>query len=137
MLTGVEKVIRGAKAERLGLEGDSTTVSFQQALVKVLPNVQTIVTENLVERLRIVKDRSEIEATRVACLQAKRAYDVVRAGLTGNMTELEVAAELEYQARRFGAKALSFPPIVAVGPRGVAACHADESQTERKRLHTY
>ena len=31
--------------------------------------------------------------------------------------ELEVAAELEYQARRFGAKALSFPAIVAVGSR--------------------
>jgi Xaa-Pro aminopeptidase len=37
--------------------------------------------------------------------------------MTPEMTELDVAAELEYQARRFGAKALSFPPIVAVGPR--------------------
>jgi Xaa-Pro aminopeptidase len=79
--------------------------------------VKSVVTENLVERLRIVKDKEEIDATRVACQQARRAFDVVRAGLTMNMTELDVAAELEYQARRFGAKALSFPPIVAVGPR--------------------
>jgi len=43
------------------------------------------------------------------------------------MTELEVAAELEYQARRFGAKGLSFPAIVAVGPRA-ALPHARPTQ---------
>ena len=86
-----------------------------------------VVTENLVEQLRILKDKSEIDATRVACAQAKRAFDVVRASVTTNMTELEVAAELEYQARRFGAKALSFPAIVAVGPRA-ALPHARPTQ---------
>jgi Xaa-Pro aminopeptidase len=44
------------------------------------------------------------------------------------MTELDMAAELEYQARRFGAKALSFPAIVAVGPRS-ALPHATPSTT--------
>jgi Xaa-Pro aminopeptidase len=42
---------------------------------------------------------------------------VVRAKLTPEMTELQVAAELEYQARQFGAKGLSFEAIVAVGTR--------------------
>ncbi len=117
MLKAVTKVVKRAKIERLGIEGASATVSFQLSLAKALPNVEIVVTENLVERLRIVKDRDEIEATRLACQQARRAFDVVRASLTPNMTELDVAAELEYQARRFGAKALSFPPIVAVGAR--------------------
>jgi Xaa-Pro aminopeptidase len=117
MLKGTAKAIGDAKVERLGIEGNSATVSFQQSVAKALPKTQLVVTENLVERLRIVKDRDEIEATRVACVQAKRSFDVVRASLTPNMTELDVAAELEYQARRFGAKSLSFPAIVAVGPR--------------------
>jgi Xaa-Pro aminopeptidase len=117
MLKAVTKVVKRAKVERLGIEGTSATVSFQQSLAKALPKLEIVVTENLVERLRLVKDKDEIEATRVACQQARRAFEVVRAGLTLSMTELEVAAELEYQARRFGAKALSFPPIVAVGPR--------------------
>ena len=127
MLTGVAKVIDAAKVEQLGIEGNSATVSFQQSLVKELPKVQIVVTENLIERLRIVKDKSEVDATRVACVQARRAFDVVRASLTPNMTELEVAAELEYQARRFGAKSLSFPAIVAVGDRA-ALPHARPTQ---------
>ena len=103
---------------------------------RALPKLKLVATENLVERLRIVKDKDEIDATRVACQQARRAFDVVRASLTPNMTELDVAAELEYQARRFGAKALSFPPIVAVGPRA-ALPHATptQRQLERERLH--
>lgn len=117
MLTAVREVIERARIERVAIEGNSATVSFQQSLAKELPKLWVVVSENLVERLRITKDKSEIDATRIACQQAKRAYDVVRASLTGNMTELEVAAELEYQARRFGAKCLSFPAIVAVGDR--------------------
>jgi Xaa-Pro aminopeptidase len=117
MLKAVTQVVQRGKVERLGIEGASATVSFQQSLTKALPKTRVVVTENLVERLRMVKDKVEIEATRVACQQARRAFDVVRAGLRSGMTELDVAAELEYQARRFGAKALSFPPIVAVGER--------------------
>lgn len=117
MLSAVTKAVQNAKVEQLGIEGNSATVSFQQSLSKALPKLIIVVTENLVERLRLVKDKSEIDATRVACQQARRAYEVVRASLTSDMTELEVAAELEYQARRFGAKALSFPAIVAVGDR--------------------
>jgi Xaa-Pro aminopeptidase len=117
MLKAIIKVIERSRIERLGIEGASATVLFRESLAKALPKLAIVVTENMVERLRIVKDKDEIAATRLACQQARRAFDVVRAALTPNMTELDVAAELEYQARRFGAKALSFPAIVAVGPR--------------------
>ena len=117
MLPALTGVIERGKIKRLGIEGKSATVSFQQALAKKLPNHALIVTEGLVEQLRAVKDKDEIEATRLACQQARRAFEAVRAMLTPEMTELDVAAELEYRARRFGAKSLSFAPIVAVGPR--------------------
>lgn len=117
MLQGVTTVVGRAKIERLGIEGASATVAFQESLQKALPKVKLITTENLVEELRLEKDKDEIEATRLACVQARKAFDVVRAGLTPDMTELDVAAELEYRARRFGAKSLSFPAIVAAGPR--------------------
>src|SRR4029079_1123906 len=82
MLTGVMNAVKGAKVERLGIEGASATVSFKESLAKSLPKLELVVTENLVERLRLIKDKSEVDATRVACMQARRAYDVVRASLT-------------------------------------------------------
>lgn len=117
MLDATVKVLKASGAGRIGLEGNSATISFQASLAKELPKATFVATENLVEQLRVVKDKSEVEATRVAALQARRAFEVVRAGLTPTMTERDVAAELEYQSRRFGAKALSFPAIVAVGLR--------------------
>jgi Xaa-Pro aminopeptidase len=117
MLPAVSSVIERAKVKRVGIEGKSATVSLQQALIEKLPNHEVVVTEGLVESLRAVKDKDEIAATKLACRQARQAFDVVRAMLTPDMSELDVAAELEYRARRFGAKGLSFPPIVAAGAR--------------------
>jgi Xaa-Pro aminopeptidase len=117
MVPVTASVVKRNSIKRLGIEADSATVSLERSLAKALPKVELIATESLVERLRIVKDKDEIQQTRLACRQAERAYDAVRALVTLEMTELDFAAELEYQARRFGAKALSFPAIVAVGPR--------------------
>jgi Xaa-Pro aminopeptidase len=127
MLDAVTKVIQAARLERLGLEESSATLSLQRGLAKALPQLSLEPAADLVERLRLAKDKHEISATRLACMQARRAFDVVRSSLTSRMTEFEVATELEYQARRFGARSLSFSPIVAVGPRA-ALPHATPTQ---------
>lgn len=126
----VSHAIGRKKIRRLGIEGHSATVSLSQSLAKALPNSQLIVTDGLVEQLRTIKDKDEVEATRLACRQARRAFEVVVSKLTHKQTETDVAAELEYQARLSGAKALSFPAIVAVGARA-ALPHATPS---RQRL---
>jgi Xaa-Pro aminopeptidase len=71
----------------------------------------------LVERLRLVKDDDELvlmsEAALAGCSLFERILTFVRPGLK----EIEVAAELEYQARQLGAEAMSFETIVASGIR--------------------
>jgi Xaa-Pro aminopeptidase len=129
MLRSVANGLEKMKARKLAIEANSVTVGLRDALANVLAKIELVPTDGWVEQLRMVKDREEISRTREACKQAERAFQVVRALLTEEMTELQVAAELEYQARRFGAKGLSFPPIVAVGPRA-ALPHA--SPTSRK-----
>jgi Xaa-Pro aminopeptidase len=127
MLPAVTALIQRAKVERLGIEAGSATVGMERALAKTLPNVELAATDGLVERLRTTKDKGEVQATRVACQQARRAFEMVQASMTREATELDVAAELEYQARRIGAQALSFPAIVAVGRRA-ALPHAEPSK---------
>jgi Xaa-Pro aminopeptidase len=72
---------------------------------------------SLVEQLRRVKDEDEIaimiEAALVGCQLFEHMLGFIRPGLR----EIEVAAELEYQARLMGAEAMSFETIVASGVR--------------------
>jgi Xaa-Pro aminopeptidase len=64
-----------------------------------------------------VKDAAEVEAIRTAVVAGAqlfgRALEVIRPGVR----EIDVAAEMEYAARRAGADAMSFETIIASGTR--------------------
>ncbi len=124
MLDSIAAVLKKLKLTTVGFEASSMTVALHSALKAALAKCELVETTGWVEQLRMVKDRDEIDRTRRACQLARRAFEVVRATLTPEMTELQVAADLEYQARRFGGKCMSFPSIVAVGPRS-ALPHAN------------
>ncbi len=124
MLESVAGVLKKLKLTTVGFEASSMTVALHSTLSAALPKCELVETTGWVEQLRMIKDRDEIDRTRRACQLARRAFEVVRATLTPEMTELQVAADLEYQARRFGGKCMSFPSIVAVGPRA-ALPHAN------------
>ncbi len=127
MLQAVVRVARAAKIGRLGIEGDSMTVGLRNQIAEKLPKVELVPTSGMVETLRLIKDKDEVERLRRAVWQAEKAFAVLRSTLRPEKTEKEVADELEYQFRLFGAKDASFPSIVAVGPRA-ALPHATPGQ---------
>ncbi|MGB6191145.1 MAG: Xaa-Pro peptidase family protein [Terracidiphilus sp.] len=71
----------------------------------------------LVEPLRQIKDEDELAIMTEAALTGCRLFDHILGVLRPGMAEYEVAAELEYQARRLGAEGMSFETIVASGTR--------------------
>jgi len=77
----------------------------------------TALPASLVEPLRRVKDEDELglmfEAALIGCNLFEHMLGFIRPGLR----EIEVAAELEHQARLKGAEAMSFETIVASGVR--------------------
>lgn len=117
MVEAVVGVLRSAGVKKLAIEADSMPVSLHERLTAALGDVTTVSTTGLVEQFREIKDADELAALRVAVDQAERAFAVLRATLRPELTEKEVAAQLENQLRLFGAKGASFPPIVAVGAR--------------------
>ena len=129
MVSGVEQVLKSAKTSRLGVEGDSMTLSLREKIAEKLPKVEIVTTSGLVEDLRLRKDKYEIEEIRQAVSYAERAFAVIRASLRPEQTEKQIADALDNQLRMFGAKGASFDSIVAVGPRA-ALPHA--RPTERK-----
>ena len=74
------KVLKKSRVRQLGVEGDSMSLSLQASLARsAAKDHRSSTTSGLVERLRMIKDKHEIERTRAACYQAKRAFEVVRA----------------------------------------------------------
>ncbi len=117
MLEGIVKVLKRAKVARLGVEGETMTVSLKEKLAKKLEKVELITTYGEVETLRMVKDKEEIAEIKFAITIAEKAFAVVKAALRPDQTEKQIGDELEHQIRLFGGKCTSFPPIVAVGDR--------------------
>jgi len=71
----------------------------------------------LVETLRLVKDEDELAIMREAALLGSRLFDHILGFLSPGLREIDVAAELEHEARMLGAEGMSFETIVASGPR--------------------
>lgn len=117
MLDSIARAVREAKTHRLGVEAESMTVGLRDRISAELPQVEAVATSGLIEQLREVKDAEEISQLREAIWYAEKAFGVLRASLTLEKTEKQVAAELEHQMRLFGARGYSFPSIVAAGSR--------------------
>jgi Xaa-Pro aminopeptidase len=71
----------------------------------------------LVEALREVKDPAELAVMREAAKLGSEVMAEVLTLVRPDVTELDLAAEIDYRMRRKGAEGASFESIVASGPR--------------------
>src|SRR5262249_48729974 len=101
----------------VGFESAHLSVADFETLGAAAPGVSWKGDPGRVERLRAVKDASEIEQIREAVRFAERAFSMFRAMLGPDDTEKELCDALEAYVRRAGGRCTSFPSIVAVGPR--------------------
>ncbi len=109
------KLAKKLSISALGIEGGSVTLSAREALEEACKTTELIVCIGLVEELRMIKDAFEITATREAVMQAEKGFTLLRASITEDQTELQIAHDLEHAMRRFGALRAAFEPIVASG----------------------
>jgi Xaa-Pro aminopeptidase len=129
MVERVAEIAKRGRVGKLGIEAGSMSVALRDQIAAALPKTELVATSDLVENLRIIKDREEVAEIRRAIWIAERAFGILRASLRPERTEKEVADELENQTRLYGGKGCSFPPIVAVGPRS-ALPHARPTEVK-------
>jgi len=113
----VAKVLKDVRCTKLGVEASSISLEMFNTLKEKSPQVEFVAASGLVEGLREIKDRQEIEAIRQAIDCAQRAFAVLRASLRPELTEKQMADDLEFRIRTFGGTCGSFPSIIGVGPR--------------------
>ena len=104
--------------KRVGIEADKLTLADYQFLSMTCGGIEFVSTTGVVEALRMIKDESEIAATRRAVEIAEQVFQEVCPSLTRQHTELAIAHDLEHRMRSLGAQGCSFPPIVAAGSGG-------------------
>jgi len=92
--------------KRIGMELDVVPVSFFERYKKIHPHAEYLDATPLIRKVRMIKSHYEIHLMKDAADQVhrvwQRAGEVIRAGAT----DLEIAAELEFTARKDGHQGL-------------------------------
>ncbi len=106
------------KGWTIGIEAEHLTVAEKKRLADLLPSgVRLRNAPALVEKARMVKDVEELRLIREAVKLGATLFDRVLEVMRPGVKECELAAEMEYTARRAGAEEMSFPTIIASGAR--------------------
>jgi Xaa-Pro aminopeptidase len=103
------------------------TVAQRAALGEAAgPRVRWIDGGSAIEKLRAVKDPLELGAIRAAAILISEVFEEALPAIKPGVSELDLAAELEYAMKKKGANGPSFETIVAAGPHSAWA-HARPS----------
>ncbi|MGB9071533.1 MAG: Xaa-Pro peptidase family protein [Terriglobales bacterium] len=112
----------------LGIEPESISAGMRDRLASSLRGrVRLRSAVPLVEQARMVKDPSEVDHIRRAVEMGAGLFRVALQRIRPGVREVEVAAAMEYEARRAGAEGMAFPTIIASGKRS-AVVHGRASQ---------
>jgi len=102
----------------LGIEAESMTAGMSDRLAAVVKGKSRLRSAPpLVERARMVKDAAEVLHIRRAVNLGASLFRTALRKIRPGVSEVEVAAAMEYEARCAGAEGMSFPTILASGTR--------------------
>lgn len=124
----VADLARKRKWRSVGFEAPVATYTFYKALEKYLGGSQLVATRGLVERLREIKDSTEIQRLKESARIAVEGYHYVRHTVRPGMREREVQGRLEYFTKSLGADKPAFDIIIASGARAsMPHCQTNET----------
>ena len=120
----ITKIFNDESCKRIGFEGGSVSFATLNKYKEDYPFCEFVNIGDIIEEQRQIKDESEIALMQKAQDITDLAFSETLKMLTPNMTEIEVAAELEYRMRRAGASGFAFDTIAVSGdasalPHGV------------------
>jgi Xaa-Pro aminopeptidase len=113
----VAEVLTRLGCRCVGFESAAMTVAEHEGLRGLAPSVEWKGAPGRVEKLRLVKDPSEVAQIRDAIDVAERAFAAFRALLRPEDREIDLFHAMEHYIRQAGGQGTAFPSIVEVGER--------------------
>jgi Xaa-Pro aminopeptidase len=108
----------GRTRETVGIEGEHISVAARDRLLEIVPKtIRVKPVAGVVERYRMIKDADELKLLRNAVRRGADLFNTVLANMRPGVQESEIAAEMEYEARKSGADGMAFETIIAAGNR--------------------
>lgn len=112
------------KLSRIGFESENVTCAQLNALKETFPLADFVPCGGIIEKMREIKTPEEVRNIIAAQRIAEKALERLFTLISPNMTEIDVALELEYGMRKLGAEKTSFDTIAVSGtassmPHGV------------------
>jgi len=118
VLDAAARAVAASRSKTVGVESEHLSVAAEARVADTLrPKARVRGIQGLLEEHRMVKEPAEVERLRAAVQLGSSLFDKALAVIRPGVLETAVAAELEYAARCAGAEDMSFPTIVAAGPR--------------------
>ncbi|MCL2176450.1 MAG: Xaa-Pro peptidase family protein [Firmicutes bacterium] len=111
----IKQILKSARANIVGVEGDFLAWSAYDRLAKELDFCTLINVSVEIERQKAIKTEDEISNIAKAQDIAEKALTKLLPKLKVGVTEFDIAAELNYIALKLGSEAPAFDTIVAFG----------------------
>lgn len=131
---GVKSYSHAVKAfgiKRLAFEGAQMPYSTYESLNNGLDGVELVPLSGIIEEIRMIKDKEEIEALKIACQISDKALELTVPYIKPGVTEMELVARLEYNLKSNGAEGLSFDTMVLSGTKtSLLHGHPDSKKLE-------
>ena len=113
----IQTLVEQLGLKKVGFEGQYMSVDTYDRWKNAL-SAELVPAGKLIEELRMVKDEDEIRLMEAAQKITDEAFTRICAFIQPGMSEIEIAARLQYEMLTAGAQRMSFDPIVASGPNG-------------------
>lgn len=113
----IGEVVTKLGLKDVGIEASGVTLEEFERLRNECKSANLVGRSGFIEKLRAIKDESEIAAIRKAIRVAEQAFAAFRATVRPSDSEKEAGDLLDGYVRRAGGDAMAFPPIVGVGDR--------------------
>jgi len=121
----IKDQLKKMSVKRLGFEKEHVSYSQYENYNKVL-DVELVPISGVIEELRLIKDKDELEIMKKAAKIADDAFEHIQSFIKPGVKEIDISNELEFFMRKQGATSSSFDIIIASGfraalPHGVAS----------------
>ena len=116
-ILALKKIIAKNKIKKIAFESSNLNYADFKKYSESFDSIKLFPTENLIEQIRMVKDKEEIikmkKAAQIATESLKDVFEMIEPGIK----ELDIASELAYTMRKKGAQKEAFETIVVSGER--------------------